>query len=216
MAEQPCLGQVHACVMRLADLDVDGVPLPGAENLYVTGSLVTMSPSPVYTEGDEIEEKNGCGEAQVQFKGNPTFKRVDFTIQILTPDPYASAMLSQGSVMSGFDGARVGWKAPALGVQTSNGISIELWTKRIDNGDLDVDSPYGWWVYPKAKNLKLDPWEHGASALKPSFSGELYENPNWFDGPLNDWLADSDRVAQWVPTDTIPTPMCSFQALLAS
>lgn len=216
MAEQPCLPQAHACRVRLADLDTNGVPLPGADNLYVTDALVTAAISPNYVEGDEIEEKNGCSEVQVSLKGDPTLKWFNITLTFTKTDPYLMAMLSLGSVLQGFDGARIGWKAPPLGVITSNGLSIELWEKRVDNGDLDADSPYAWWVYPKVKNLQIGDYEHGASALKPVYAGQAFENDNWFDGPLNDWPADSDRVAQWIPTDTIPEAMCGPQALAAS
>jgi|SRR6185369_3756382 len=216
MAENACLAQAHACRVRLADLDTDGVPLPGSDNVYVSNALVIMSVSPNYTDGDEIEEKNGCGEVQVSLKGDPTLKWFDVTLRFTTPDPYLAAMLSQGSVLSGFDGARVGFAAPRLGVISGNGVSIELWEWRINAGDKDSDSPYAWWAYPKVKNLKLNPYEHSAGALLPEYVGQAFENPNWFDGPLNDWPSTSSSAFQWVPTNTIPEAVCGPQALVAS
>lgn len=216
MAENACLPQAHACRVRLADLDVDGVPLPGASNLYVSNALVTMTVAPNIDDGDEIKEKNGCGEVQVSLKGDPTLNWYDVTLKFTTPDPYLASMLSLGSVLTGFDGARVGFAAPRLGAITGNGISIELWEGRVNNGALDSDSPYAWWVYPKVKNLRQNQYEHGASALLPEYAGQAFENPNWFDGPLNDWPSTSTSAYQWVPTDTIPTASCGFQALIAS
>jgi hypothetical protein len=143
-------------------------------------------------------------------------KWFDVTLRFTTPDPYLAARLSLGSVLSGFDGARVGFAAPRLGVISGNGISIELWEWRVNNGDRDSDSPYAWWAYPKVKNLKLNPYEHSANALLPEYVGQAFENPNWFDGPLNDWPSTSDAAFQWVPTSTIPEAVCGPQALVAS
>jgi hypothetical protein len=202
--------------MRVAILDSNGVPSPGSENLYVTNALATMDVTHVYTDGSEIEDKNACDEVLVNYRGDDSFKRADVALTILTTDPYLQAFLSAGAVLEGFDGDRVGYGAPFIGPVTTPGVSIELWSKRIDDGDLDADSPYAWWVYPKVKNLRLGNHQHANVTMRPAFSGQAYENPNWFDGPLNDWPAASDRVWQWVPTDTLPDINCGPLELAAS
>lgn len=214
MAEQPCLPQVQACAIRVALLDTNGVPLPGDENLYVSSALTQLQFSPVYKDATEIEEENACGTVCVNYLPPPSFKRGDVTVGLCTPDPFLGALLSGGDILEVAD--RIGFAAPPIGVVTGNGVSIELWAKRIDDGDLDADSPYAWWAYPKIKNLRLTAHTHQNGALLPQYQGQAYENPNWFDGPLNDWPATSDRVYQWVPTDTIPEAFCGFQELLAS
>ncbi len=216
MAEADCRGHVSTgCVSRYARLDTNGVPLPGANNLYVSDALVTMAFEPVYTDGDEIDEKNACGTTKVYFKQADTFKRGDGTLTLVTPDPFLSEFLSGGDVLTEA-GLPKGYAAPPLGPITGNGISVELWGYRVDDGDQDPDFPYAHWVYPKMKNLRIGGHEHGASALKPVFSGQLYENVNWFDGPVGDWPATSDRIFQWLPSATIPTPTCAYIALNAS
>ena len=87
MADEDCRPQVQACAIRVARLDTNGVPLPGANNLYVADTLVSLAFSPVYTDGDEIEDKNGCGVVQVNYRGQDSFKRGDVTIQLTRPDP---------------------------------------------------------------------------------------------------------------------------------
>jgi hypothetical protein len=214
MAEQDCRPQVQACALRVARLGPDGVPAPGANNLYVSDALTTMSVTPVYTDGNEIELKNGCGQVKLSYRAPDSFKRLDVSLTLDTPDPYLQEFLSGGDVLS--DGARRGFAAPPIGEITGNGVSIELWSKRIDDGALDADDPYAWHVYPRITNLRLGDWTHEDGPLVPVYSGQAYQNPNWYDGPLNDWPAESDRVYQWLPTDSIPEAQCGYQTLAAS
>jgi hypothetical protein len=215
MAEADCRPQINACVSRYARLGTDGVPLPGANNLYVSDALVSLAFSPVYTDGDEIDEKNACGATKVYFRQPDTFKRGDVEITLITPDPFLSEFLSGGDVLDEA-GIPKGFAAPPLGAITGAGISVELWTNRIDDGDLDQSFAYAHWVYPKIKNLRVGNHSHEAGALKPVFSGQAYENVNWFDGPTGDWPALSDRIYQWLPTNVVPTPTCAYINLAAS
>ena len=165
MADIDCRPQIQACAIRVARLDSNGVPSPGADNLYVSDALVSLGVSPVYTDGDEIEDKTACGAVGVNFRGDDSLKRADVSIQIITPDPYLSEMLSGGKVLDPGGGAAVGWAAPPIGTITGNGVSIEVWTRRIDDGDLDLNYPYGWWVYPKVRNLRIGDWSHENGSL---------------------------------------------------
>lgn len=211
-----CLPQVQADRIRVALLDADGTTAPGASNLYVSDALTTLTATPVYTDADEIEEKNASGTVCVNFKGDDTFKRLDVTLTICTVDPYLHALLTgaQGDVLT--DGTAVGFAYPPIGPLTSNGISIELWAKRINNGAVDPDYPYAWWAMPRVKNLRLGDrtFENGAQASP--FSGQALENPNWFDGPTNDWPVASDRALQFIPTPTLPNAVCGYQTLVAT
>lgn len=211
-----CLPQVHAIRMRLANLGPDGVPLPGAENLYVSDAITTLTLGSEIADASEIEERNGADEICVAYQGDPSLKWGTVSLQICTPDPYLEAMLSTGTVIDLGSGVPAGFAYPAIGPLRSDGISIELWTRRINNGDMDPDYPYGWWVLPKIKRLRMADREFGNASIKPSYEGKAYENVNWFDGPLNDWPASSDRYAQWVPTATVPDAQCGPQALIAS
>ncbi len=214
MANNDCLPQVQACVIRVADLDVSGVPLPGSDNLYVSDALTTLQMTPVYTDADEIEEKNACGTVCVNYQGDPTLKRGDIELTICTADPYLQAKLGYGDVLT--DTGIHGFAYPPIGVVTGNGVSIELWAKRIDDGELHDEWPYAWWVLPRVTRLKHGVRTFNNGAQLPVFSGQAYENPNWFDGPLNDWPVSSDRFAQWFPSQTIPVASCGAQALAAS
>lgn len=214
MAENTRLPQLAACRIRVAALDTNGVPSPGAGNLYVSDTFVSIGFTPVFDEGEEITEKNACGGIVLAYLTPPSFKRGDVTITLATPDPVLGAMLGGGSILT--DGERIGFAAPPIGQLNEDGVSIEVWTKRIDNGDLFADTPYAWWVYPKVKNLRLGDFTHENAGLKPVYTGQSVENPNWYDGPLNDWPVESDKVFQWIPTVDLPALTDGAVELVAS
>lgn len=218
MANNDCLPQVHACVMRVTDLDSNGVPTPGADHIYTTDALTILTMTPVYVDGEEIEERNACGTVCVNYRGDDSFKRLDVEITICAQDPRLVSKLGGGTVLSPTQSGDVtrGYSYPSIGAITGNGVSIEVWAKRIDDGDLHVDWPYAWWVLPKVKNLRHGVRTFNNGAQLPVFSGQAYENPNWFNGPTNDWPSASDRVAQWIPDRTLPTVVCGPTSLAAS
>lgn len=209
-----CLPQVAACMVRVARLDSNGVPTPGANNLYTSDALTTFQFAWEVQAGDEITENNGCGVQVINFKAPDTLRRGNITIGIVTPDPQLSEMLSGGDVIT--SGAAVGVSAPPLGELLENPISIEIWAKRIRSGHLDPVYPYARWVYPWVSNVRPDDHTQDNSALKPQFIGQAFENTNWFNGPLNDWPVASDRVYQWLPVTTIPSANCGYQTIAAS
>jgi len=196
--------QVQAFRTRITKLDANGVPTPGPETVYVTGALTTLTTNPVYVDGDEFEEKNGGGEICVSYKGPDTFKRIDWELTICTPDPYLLEMVSGGKVLD--DGDAVGFAYPALGPMTPTPISIEVWTKRVDDGVLDPNLPYAWWVLPWSDSMRLGSKTFGNNAILPTISGRAFENQNWFDGPTNNWPTTSDRVLQYMPCSEDDVP----------
>lgn len=198
------LPQLQAVRIRIAALEPNGVPDPGAGNLYVTDALTQFTFSPVYEDGDEITVKNAGGAICLDYRSPDNLRRGDFNLAICTFDPYLMSFLGGGERIS--NGDAVGMAAPAIGEVTGNGISVELWTKRINDGDLDPDYPYAWWALPKLKNLRQGEVQFQNGETIPAFSGQMYENPNWFDGPLNDWPATSDRMYQWLPTTAASLP----------
>jgi len=209
-----CLPQVQACAIRVAYLDSNGVPTVGANKLYVSDALTELTMEPVYEDADEITETNACGSIAVNYQGDPTLKRGDIEITIASQDPYLVAMLGGGTVLS--DSGVNGFAMPAIGAINSAPVSIEVWAKRIDDGELHDEYPYAWWVLPKVTRLKHGSRTFNNGAQLPSFTAQAYENENWFDGPLNDWPVASDRFAQWFPTASLPTIVCGPQSIAAS
>lgn len=215
MADE-CLPQVQACAIRVSQLDPNGVPTPGANNLIVSSALTELTYTPVFQDGIEITQPNACGDLCIDYKGPPRKRRIDVALTICTHDPYLLSFLDGGDVLT--DGAAKGYAAAPIGVlDETRLLSIEVWAKRINDGILDPDFPYAWWAFPLIKNLREGAGTFTATGAKlPTFTGEGYENVNWFDGPLNDWPATSDRTHQWIPTTTLPVAQCGFQTVAAS
>lgn len=209
-----CMSQVQACRIRVAVLGVDGVPYPGASNLYVTDDFVSVAVTPVYVDGTEISERNACDVVCTDYRGADTLRRGDIVITPCGPDPYLQALLTGSAILT--NGSDIGWIAPPVGAVPNNQVSIEVWAKRVDNGTQDPYKPWAHWVYPMVRNLRMGPWTHLNGVLSPTYSGQCYENPNWYDGPVADWAGESDRIAQWLPTAILPTVVCGFQAIVAS
>jgi hypothetical protein len=210
VAEQPCLPQVQACIIRVAHLGPDGVPLVGVTEGYISDALVSVAFEPEYQDGAEVTQDNACGDRIVDYKAPDIFRWGNVTIQLATPDPYLAAFLSGGTTIvgSGPDIDRIGWAAPPLGTLDENPISMELWAKRPDKatGSLDAASPYARWAYPLVKNLRLGSWTHENGPILPEFTGQAFENPSWGNGPWDDWLVSSDRVVQWFPVAAADLP----------
>lgn len=210
------LPQIHAEAMRITDLDRNGVPLPGAGHLYVTHALTKVTLKPQYTDGDAIRDKNANGAYCINFEEDPNFDGLEVEIELCDPDPYAHAKLAGGTVLTDVDPDVPGYAYPKMGVVTGHGVSVELWAKRIDDDDLDEAFPYAWWTLPKLKKAKIGDKTFEKARLTNVFTGKAIENTNWFDGPLNDWPAASDRVVQWVPTTGFPAATSAPVAVAAS
>ena len=210
------LPQVQAFRTRVTRLNANGVPANGANASYVSSSLVTLDTTPVYTDGEDFQEKNGEGVVCVDFQGPATFRRVDWTLTLCTPDPLLLAILTGGATLT--SGAAVGFAYPALGTIDPMNVSIELWTKRVNEGNLDDAFPYAWWVLPRAKDMRLGQKSFGNKSVQPTVSGKATENDNWFDGPANNWTVASDRVLQYMPCTAakVPAASTSYVSVAAS
>lgn len=214
MANNDCLPQIQACAIRVAVLDSNGVPSPGANKLYTSDALTTLTLTPNYTDGETIEERNACGGLCVSYRSLDTLNWFDVELTICSHDPYLVEMLGQGDVLT--SGGVRGYAFPPIGTIGEQGVSVELWAKRIDGGDLHAEWPYAWYTLPKLRNLRHGPRTFGNASQLPSFTGQAVENPNWFDGPLNDWPVASDRAVQWYPAAALPVIACGPTTLAAS
>lgn len=213
MAADDCAPQLFVCATRIAELDTDGSPLVGGQ-MVVTDSLAVATLTPVYEEGDEITAKNACGATYVSLLDNPSLKRLDIELDFLSPDPYLHSLALGTDILT--DGTAKGFAYPAIGQVTGDGVSIELWTQRIIGGALSTVHPYAQWALPRVRSLRIGARTFGGSEQHSLITGQANENPNWDDGPANDFPVASTRVAQMIPVDDLPTIACGFSTVPAS
>jgi len=197
-------GSLFALGMRLTRLNQNGSPMVGEDNSYETDALVQMQFGLEYEEGEEIIQRNGAGRICLTYKAPDSLKRATISgLQFCTPDPNVLEFLIGGEVIEDEDGNQIGYRAPEVGSEpTPSGVSLEMWTQEIINGSF---AGYYRWVFPRVYLRPSGDWTAGASdALVPEFEGFGTQNANWGDGPVNDWLYGSDRVWQYIQTDTFP------------
>lgn len=201
---------LYAAAIRVARLDANGFTPAGPSNLYVTNTVVSMSVAPEYEEGDEVTQKDGRGLVCLAVKQPDTLKRLTVNLQVCSFDPELTEILSGGAILASTGGtpSTIGYAYEAIGVDpTPNGVSIELWTQRLVNS-----APVGFahWVFPRVYLRKTER-AFSTDLTENSFEGFAIENPNWGNGPTNDWTASSARSAQWVQEATAPTGQVGYQ-----
>ena len=216
MAEPSCGGSVQACAMRVALLDMSGVPMPGPQNLYVINAISKLEATPVYTKGVDMEVVNACGAPSLIYKDMDRFKRYDLTLSLIYLDPELENMLL-GTEMFNVGGLDVGGSSPQVASYGGYypGVSIELWSKHIVNGDIDPVYPYIQWVLPRTRWV-IDKITFENNPMQRMFMGYSSSNPNYYNGPANDWALPSDTQLFWKFTTTLPTPTCGAQPLVHS
>lgn len=210
------LPQIHGDALVISLLDRNGVPLPSGNGYYCTHALTKVTFKPQYSDGDAIQENTASGSRCINFKDDDLFDGIDADIELCSPDAYAAHMLAGGTLLTEVSAQVPGYAFPPMGKLSGNGVSIEVYAKRIDDDDLDSDFPYARYVLPKLKRARIGDRAFERALANNVFTGRAIENPNWFDGPMNDWPAASDRVCQWLPWASIPAATPAPTTLPAS
>lgn len=219
MAQQSCGASVYALMMRIAVLEQDGVPLPGPRNLYVTDALTKLTATPQYYQAPVVEVPNASGGLCVNLNTRKVLKWYDLALEICNIDPEIDNMLLGGELYTqtiGGTSYAVGGSVPQANVISAPfGVAIELWSKHITGTDIDSVNPYIHWILPRTY-WSPDAITWDINHMGRMFQGYTSENPNFEDGPAEDWNFASDRMIAWSYTKVLPTPTCGAIALAAS
>lgn len=123
--------------------------------------------------------------------------------------------VTMSTTTTGSEMTSIGYAAPAVGVDPlPDGVSLELWSRAVQNGAYAAELPYFHWVIPRAYLRPSDAWVlSGESPMTPAFEGYSNENVNWGDGPAGDWEYTSDRVWQYARVAAIPDLTAGFRAV---
>jgi hypothetical protein len=93
-------GTLFALGLRLTKLDATGAPLVGANNCYVTDSLITIGANLTYTDNSPVVQNNGRGAPCVAYTAaNTLTNAIIDPLQVCTPDPNILGFLLGGAVI---------------------------------------------------------------------------------------------------------------------
>lgn len=212
-----CYHPLFFCGVRLAQLDITGVPDPGPKNLYVSDQQIELQVTTVVKEGVSLEQTNGCDDICLTYEKPDQLKGLTFTLTMCDADPEFAKLLLGGTLLTAA-GTTIGFAAPRVGAPGNpGGVSLEGWAQNITGGDIDDEYPYVRWVFPKTR------WAPGDRTLSNAlnntvFTGKGYENDNFYDGPANDWEWPDDAGAlySYAGDISVPAATCGAQALVAS
>lgn len=201
-------GTLFALGFRVTQLDPTGAPVQGTQTCYVTDSLVTVSTGLDYTKPDVVTQNNGSGVVCVSYAAPASLTGAHIaSMQICVPDPIAKKFLLGGDLLLDSQDDEVGWAAPQIGsVPNPNGVSVEFFTRAVEDGTFANTYPYWHWVFPRCMSFQLSADEklEATSSALPEFSADAQQNPNWGAGPDGAWQWRSDRVWQYARVAEIP------------
>lgn len=204
---------IHFCRLRVARLAADGTTPAGSTNGYVADTLARLTRRTVNEGGDDVVVKNACGGLAFTYKSRDILKRYDLELAVLTPDPELHELLIGASLIT-TGGNTIGAISPQVGVLPTGAVSIEAWSRALlPNGHQDTTRPWFHWAFPWTE------WSQGDKVLEEApmavvFNGQAFENPNWGNGPWNDWPGTAlTRAAGWFRDTVIPDAAIGYVAV---
>lgn len=202
--------------LRVARLSASGTTPAGAGLAYVSNQMIRLGISPVYDDGEEITERTGAGELCLEYSAPDNLRRLNVTLELCVPDPEFAQMLVGGDLLLNVDGETIGMASPAVGPVDENGVSIEGWTRAILKNVVPPANPYWRFVLPKVNQWRVGDRELNSGRLPTLFTGKGFENPNFGNGPFNDYTAlHSDRVWSMIRDSALPAAAAGAIAIPA-
>jgi hypothetical protein len=153
---------VRGVALRVTRLGSNGAPVTGtACDTYLTSGFIKATFTPVYSDGDEVEQKNAAGSVCVYYKMPDTLKNITLGLELCDPDPVLTQLLVGGDILTvaggeGDPDEAVGYAGAVVGQeQTPYGVAVEVWAQAVVGGKAANHLPYWHYVFPYAK-FKLD------------------------------------------------------------
>lgn len=197
-ANNVCIGELNACIVRAARLGSDCHPSGGADSGIVTAGLVTLTADPDVETGQVFEPKNGCGNIMYTYRQEDRIKRYNLSGEFIFFDYEMMALLFGGTTILG---AAAGWAAGKVigyadrlfSAAPRNGVYLEVITQVVtpDGGDCVQSTGV---TLPAAighifGKVRLIPGSRTFEndVARVAFTG-IGENNNWLtNGPWNDY-----------------------------
>ena len=183
MAQPGCFQSIQVCAIRATRLDATGAFVPGATNAqYTSDATIELESDPQYTDGDEVEVRNGCGEICSTFRGDDRLTGLDFSIELCELDIELIELLTGVTLLDDGAGNTLGYQLPLATATAYPGVALEAWSKAWADttqsvGAITVATLDWWkWVWPKLR-LRVDNKTLEDDFLVFSISGPGDENP---------------------------------------
>lgn len=208
-----CFSAIHLCRVRVTRLDQIGNPTAGPNNVYVTGTPISLGVTPQIQAGDDKVLLSGCDCISARYRGYDKLKNFDFTLDLAQLEP-ALFELILGATAIVDSGVVVGWSWPeqvTCDDTPQPNVCLEGWQDTWED-DHQADSPYRYihWIWPSTH------WMVGTHTLQndfnqPQITGWSRGNPNWGEGIFGDLIQSCGSMGDVFFTDSIPTAECGYQ-----
>lgn len=209
-----CFKLLRFLRLRVARLEPNGVPDPGADNLYVTDSQISLAIGYNNRAGDDFEQPNGAGDICFAFLEPDKYKNLTFALSVCDHSPeFYELLIGGGLIEEG--GESIGHSLPLVGTAgNTNGVSMEGWSHNIEGSGISADYPYVRHVFGKTTWVPADKTLEN-NPIVSAFTGVGYENDNLHDGVGNDFPADaitqSNSLYMWFGDTLMPDAVCGAQ-----
>lgn len=192
-----CIGELQACVLRLARLNADCKPSGGTDGGIVTAGLVTLTADPVLKEEKEYEQENACGSLLFNRTRPAQVKSYRISGELGFSDFEAMALMFGGGTILGkaggdFEGEVIGYYDPLYTDAPGNGVYVEVITSTIESGSGDCFTSAG--GVPVAMGhvfgkVRFTPGQKtfADEVKRITFTGTATNNPQLYNGPWNDF-----------------------------
>jgi hypothetical protein len=204
MANETCVGAVQTNLIRVARTLTAGYIDAGANNLYRTDSVIEIGSTPVYTEGSDLEQRNGSDVVCVAYKGPDSYKRHDLTMSLCTLDAELLEMLTGATVITS-GGDSIGSLFPTD--PNTNYICLEAWQTVIEDGE--PTGEYVHWIWPRVR-FRAGQTTRNNGILTVPLVGTAFANSNVGLGPAGDWPVAMTSPENWYVDTDLPTTFCGY------
>lgn len=197
LAGNVSIGQLNACVVRVARLGPDCHPTGGINSGVVTAGLATLTADPEIEEGTVFEPKNACGSIAYSYRQEDRIKRYNLSGEFLFFDYEMMEILFGGTLILGaaggpYAGKVIGMADRPFSAAARNGVYLEVITQAItaDGGDCAQGTggapAYVGHIFGKAK-LTPGSRTFENDVARVTFTGSSDANPWLTNGPWNDY-----------------------------
>lgn len=136
IAGNVCIGQLNACVVRVAALDSDCTPTGGTNGGVVTAALVTMTADPDMEAATLFEPKNACGSILFTSELEARVKRYNISGEFGLFDWELMKIMFGGDLILGaasgsYSGKVIGYADRLYSAAARTGVYLEVITQAV-------------------------------------------------------------------------------------